>query len=117
MKNHCPEHMQYICKKDRLTKYANAEKTNNPNQDKIVVELREKLRSSEMRQKEMEATFIQLKKANKITKESLAEYQTETAKLIQEKKISEEIIKTFRNFNTIKTEAALDKELQIKNIF
>ena len=28
----------------------------------------------------------------------------------------EEIIKTFRNFNTIKINAASDKELQIKNI-
>ena len=30
--------------------------------------------------------------------------------------MSEEIIKTFRNFNTIKIKAASDKELQIKNI-
>ena len=44
MKNHYPERMQYICTKDRLTKFANAENVNNPNQDKIVVELREKLR-------------------------------------------------------------------------
>ena len=82
--------MQYIYKKDRLTKFAYAENTNNSNQDKIVVELREKLRSTEMRQKEMEATFIELK--NEITKESLAEYQTETDKLLQEKKMSKEII-------------------------
>ena len=48
-----------------------------------------------MRQKEMEATLTELKKANEITKESLAEYQTETVKLLQEKKMSEETIKTF----------------------
>ena len=42
-----------------------------------------------------------MSKANKVTNESLAEYQTETVKLLQEKKISE-IIKTFLNFNTIK---------------
>ena len=113
VKNHYPAHMHYICKKCRLTKFANAENTNNPNQDKIVVELREKLRSSEMRQKEMEPTLNELKKVNEITKESLVEYQTETVKLLQEKKMSEEIIKTFQNFNTIKIKAA--KELQIKN--
>ena len=87
MKNRYQEHMQCICKKDGLTKFANAENFNNPNQDKIVVELREKLRSLEMRQKEMEATLTKLKKANEITKESLAEYQTETVKLLQEKKM------------------------------
>ena len=59
------------------------------------MELREKLRLSEMRQKEMEATLTELKKANEIAKESLAECQTETVKLLQEKKMSEEIIKTF----------------------
>ena len=69
-----------------------------------------------MRQKEMEVTLTELKKANEITKESLAEYQIETVKLLQEKKMSEEIIKTFRNFNTIKIKAASDKELQIKNM-
>ena len=69
-----------------------------------------------MRQKEMEVTLTELKKANEITKESLAEYQTETVKLLQEKKMSEEIIKTFRNFNTVKIKAASDKELQIKNM-
>ena len=69
-----------------------------------------------MRQKEMEATLTELKKANEIAKESLAEYQTETVKLLQEKKMSEEIIKTFWNFNTIKFKAASDKELQIKNM-
>ena len=69
-----------------------------------------------MRQKEMEVTLTELKKTNEITKESLAEYQIETVKLLQEKKMSEEIIKTFRNFNTIKIKAASDKELQIKNM-
>ena len=69
-----------------------------------------------MRQKEMEVTLTELKKANEITKESLAEYQIETVKLLQEKKMSEEIIKTFRNFNIIKIKAASDKELQIKNM-
>ena len=116
MKNHYPGHMQYICKKDRLTKFANTENTNNPNQDKVVVELRRKPRSSEMRQKGMEATLTELKKANETTKESLAEYQTETTTLIQEKNMSEEIIKTIRNFNTTKIKAASDKELQIKNM-
>ena len=84
------------------------------NQDKIVAALRQKLRPSEMKQKEMEATLTKLKKTNKITKGSLAEYQTETVKLLQEKKMSEEIIKTFRSFKTIKIKAASDKELQIK---
>ena len=79
------------------------------------MELREKLRSSELRQKEIEATLTELKKAAEITKENLTKYQTETPKLIKEKKISEEIIKTFRNLNTIKNKAASDKELQIKN--
>ena len=59
----------------------------------------------------MEATLTELKKANEITKESLAEYQTETLELPQEKKISEERIKTFWDFNTIKIKAASDKEL------
>ena len=54
VKSHYPAHMQYICKKDLLTKFGLAENTNNPKQDEIVVELTEKLRSSEMRQKEME---------------------------------------------------------------
>ena len=45
------------------------------------MELTEKLRSSEMRQKEMEATLTD----NKI-KESLAEYQTETGKLLTTRK-------------------------------
>ena len=103
--------VQNICKKDQLTKFANAENTNNPNQDKIVAALRQKLRSSGMKQKEMEATLAKLKKANKITKESLAEYQTETVKLLPEKKMSEEIIKSFRNFKTIKIKAASDKKL------
>ena len=76
------------------------------NQDKIVAALRQKLRPSEMKQKEMEATLTKLKKTNKITKGSLAEYQTETVKLLQEKKMSEEIIKTFRSFKTIKIKAA-----------
>ena len=89
---------------------------NDSNQDKIIVELREKLGSSEMRQKELEATLTELKKANKITKEGLIEYQIETVKLLQEKKMSEEIIKTFRNFTTIKIKAASDKEIQIKNM-
>ena len=101
--------MQHICKKDRFTKFANF--TNNPNQDKIVVELKEKLRLSEMRQKEMESTLTELKKASEITKGSPAECQTERVKLIQEKNMSEEIIKSFRNFNTIKFKAASDKEL------
>ena len=64
----------------------------------------------------MEATLTKLKKANEITKESLREYQTETVKLLQEKKVSDKIIKTFRNFSTIKIKAASDKELQIKNM-
>ena len=38
---------------------------------------------------------------------------TETIKLIQEKKMSEEIIKTFQNSNTVKIKAASDKEIQI----
>ena len=59
----------------------------------------------------MEATLTKLKKANEITKESLPEYQTETVKLLQEKKVSDEIIKTFRNFSTIKIKAAS----QLKN--
>ena len=79
--------------------------------DKKVAELREKLRSSEIIPKEMEATLTKLKKANEITKESLPEYQRETVKLLQEKKVSDEIIKTFRNFSTIKIKAASDKEL------
>ena len=58
--------MQYICKADRLTKFANTENTNNPNQDKIVMKLREKLRSSKMRQKEIAETLTELKKANNI---------------------------------------------------
>ena len=37
-----------------------------------------------MRQKELEATLTELKKANKITKEGLIEYQIETVKLLQE---------------------------------
>ena len=49
----------------------------------------------------MEATLTKLKKANEITKESLAGYETETVKLLQEKKVSEEIIKTLSNFNKI----------------
>ena len=69
-----------------------------------------------MRQKELEATLTELKKANKITKEGLIEYQIETVKLLQEKKMSEEIIKTFRNFTSIKIKAASDKEIQIKNM-
>ena len=59
----------------------------------------------------MEATLTKLKKANEITKESLREYQTETVKLLQEKKVSDKIIKTFWNFSTIKIKAASDKEL------
>ena len=57
------------------------QKNPNPKQDEIVAELTEKLRSSEMRQKEMEATLTD----NKI-KESLAEYQTETGKLLTTRK-------------------------------
>ena len=40
------------------------------------MELRKKLKLSEMRQKEMEGTILELKKANEITKQSLAEYKT-----------------------------------------
>ena len=69
-----------------------------------------------MREKEIEATLTERKKANKIAKKNLAEYRTEINNLIQEKKMSEEIIKTFRNFHTIKAKAASDKELQIKNM-
>ena len=58
-----------------------------------------------MRQKETEATLTELRKTNEITKQSLVKYQTETVKLIQQKKISEEIIETFLNFNTIKINA------------
>ena len=86
--------VQNICKKDQLTKFANAENTNNPNQDKIVAALRQKLRSSGMKQKEMEATLAKLKKANKITK-VIAEYQTETVKLLQEKKMSQKSLNHF----------------------
>ena len=64
----------------------------------------------------MEATLTELKKAHEITKESLADYQRETVKLIQEKEMSEEVTQTFHNFNTIKINAASDKELQIKNM-
>ena len=53
----------------------------------------------------MEATLTELRKTNEITKQSLVKYQTETVKLIQQKKISEEIIETFLNFNTIKINA------------
>ena len=60
--------------KDRLIKFSNAENSNNPNQDKIVVELKGKLKLSKMRQKE-KAILTELKKANKITKENLAECQ------------------------------------------
>ena len=69
-----------------------------------------------MREKEIEATLTERKKANKIAKKNRAEYRTEINNLIQEKKMSEEIIKTFRNFHTIKAKAASDKELQIKNM-
>ena len=64
-KKHYPSHVQYICKKDQLTKFANTESTNNPDQDKIVAALREYLRSSEMRQKETEARLTNLKKDSK----------------------------------------------------
>ena len=60
--------------KDRLIKFSNAENSNNPNQDKIVVELKGKLKLSKMRQKE-KAILTELKKANKITKENLTECQ------------------------------------------
>ena len=63
-----------------------------------------------------EATLTELKKANEIIKGSLAECLTETGKLLQGKRISEEIIKTFWNFSTIKIKAASDKELQVKNM-
>ena len=42
-----------------------AENSNNSNQDKIVKELREKLRLSQMKQKEMKATLTELKKLMK----------------------------------------------------
>lgn len=54
--------MQYVCKKDRLTKFTNAENSNNANQGKIVVELRETLRLSEMRHKEVKFNLLNLKK-------------------------------------------------------
>ena len=54
--------MQYICKKDRLTKFTNAENSNNANQGKIVVELREMLRLSEMRHKEVKFNSLNVKK-------------------------------------------------------
>ena len=74
--------MQCICKNDQLTKFENAENSNDPNQDKILVELRKKLKLSEMRQKEMEGTILELKKANEITKQSLAEYKAKNVRLI-----------------------------------
>lgn len=43
VKNNYPEHIQYVCKKDQLTNFAHAENINNPNQDNIVVGLKEKL--------------------------------------------------------------------------
>ena len=46
----------------------------------------------------------------------MAECETETVKLIQENKISEQIIKIFQHFNTIKINAASERELQIKNL-
>ena len=102
--------MQYICKKNQLTKFANSKNTNNSNQDKIVVELREKIRLSEMRQKEMEATLNELKKINEIRKESLAEYQTETVKLPQENKCQKKSLKHFG----FSTQSKL-RQHQIKN--
>ena len=39
------------------------------------MELRKKLRLSEIRQEEMEAKPIELRKANSIAKQSMAEYQ------------------------------------------
>ena len=63
VKNLYPEDMQYICKKDRLKKCPNAENSNNPNQNEMVVELKEKLWLSEMRQKETKSTLTELKKS------------------------------------------------------
>lgn len=75
VKQRLSKNMQNICKKDRLTKFKNWENSNDPNQDKIVVELRKKLRLSETRLEEMEAKLIELRKANAIAKQSIAEYQ------------------------------------------
>ena len=75
----CENTTEYICKKDQLTKFANAENINNPNQDNTVVELKEKLRSSEIIQKGMEATLTKLKRANKTAKKSLAEQQAKNS--------------------------------------
>lgn len=96
--------------KDQFTKFANAENSSDPNQDKVVVELREKKWGHRI------ATLIELKKASDITKQYLAECQTETVKLIQEKEISEQVIKIVQNFNTININEASEKELQIENM-
>ena len=103
-------------KKDWLRKFSNSKKSNNLNQDKIVVELREKLMTSEMMKKDTETTLTELKKPKEITKQSIAECQTKTVKLIKEKKRSEETIKTLLNFNTIKINVASDQEFHLKNL-
>lgn len=67
-------HAKYMQKRPTY-KFKNWENSNDPNQDKIVVELRKKLRLPEIRQEEMEAKPIELRKANSIAKQSMAEYQ------------------------------------------
>ena len=48
-----------------------------------------------MRQKETEATLTELRKTNEITKQSLVKYQTETVKLIQQKKYQKKLLQHF----------------------
>ena len=43
----------------------------------------------------MEATLTELRKTNEITKQSLVKYQTETVKLIQQKKYQKKLFKYF----------------------
>ena len=64
----------------------------------------------------METILTEQKKIKEITKISIAECQTETVKLIKEKKRSEETIKTLLNFNTIKINVASDQEFHMKNL-
>ena len=85
MKNNFAEQVQYKCTKDQLTKFANAENTNNPNLDKKVAELREKLRSLEIIPKEMEATLTKLKKSKRDNKGNSTRISNRNSEIITRK--------------------------------
>lgn len=94
--------------KDQFTKFANAENSSDPNQDKVVVELKEKKWGHRI------ATLAELKKASDITKQYLAKISREETKKELKKVVininsqlqrrEDEITKNVEEANSVKEE-------------